>query len=69
MEEMRHWIETPLTSLMRIDHFLKEWVKIKKKDNTSLICKAQLYLENAQFTDIQYLMDAYAKWRSALGKP
>ena len=39
VEEIKHWIETPLTSLMRIDIFLKEWMKIKKKDITSLICK------------------------------
>ena len=68
VEEMRHWIETPLPSLMRIDLFLKEWAKIKKKDITSLTCKAQLHLEIAQFNDIQDLMDAYAKWRSALSQ-
>ena len=61
VEEMRHWIETPLASLMRIELFLKEWEKIKKKEITSLSCKAQLYLETAQFNDIQDLMDDYAK--------
>ena len=69
VEEIKCWIEAPLASLMRIDLFLKEWPKMRKKDITSLICKAQLHLENAQFKDIQDLMDAYAKWRSALGKP
>ena len=68
MEEMRHWIETPLASLMRIDLFLKQWAKIKEKDITSLTCKVELHLENAQFKDIQDLMDAYAKWHSALSQ-
>ena len=70
VEEIKHWVETQSpTLLMRIDIFLKEWEKIKKKDITSLICKAHLHLENDQFKDIQDLMDAYAKWHSALGKP
>ena len=68
MEEMRHWIETPLASLMRIDLFLKQWAKITKREITSLTCKSQLHLETAQFNDIQYLMDAHAKWRSFLSK-
>ena len=68
VEEIKHWIETPLTSLMRIDLFLKEWEKIKKKEITSLTCKAQLYLETSQFNDIQDLMDDYSKWRSILSK-
>ena len=68
VEEIKHCIEIPLTSLMRIDLFLKEWEKIKKKDIASLTCKAQLHLETAQFNDIQYLMDAHAKWRSFLSK-
>ena len=68
MEEIMHWIETPLTSLMRIDLFLKEWAKINKKDITSLTCKSQLHLKTAQFNDIQDLMDAYAKWHSTLSK-
>ena len=69
VEEMRHWIETPLASLMKIDLFFKECGKIRKRDIASLICKAQVHLENARFKDIQDLMDAYAKWRSVLGKP
>ena len=69
MDEIKQLIETPLSSLMQIDLFLKEWTKIKKNDIDSLICKAELHLENAQFKDIQDLMVAYAKWRSALGKP
>ena len=69
MEDIRHWIEKPLTSVMRIDLFLKEREKIEKNDILSLTCKSQLHLENAQFKDIQDLMDAYSKWRSALGKP
>ena len=68
VEGMRHLIETPLTSLERIDLFLKEWAKIKKKDIASLTCKAQLHLETAQFNGIQDLMDAYAKWHSALAQ-
>ena len=68
MEEMRHWIETPLASLMRIDLFLKQWAKIKKKDIASLTCKAQIQLETVEFNDIQDLMDAYAKWHSVLAK-
>ena len=69
VEDIKRWIEAPLASLMRIDLFLKEWAKIRKRDITSLICKAQLHLENAQFTNIQDLMDVYAKWCSALSKP
>ena len=68
MDEIKQWIETPLASLMRIDLFLKEWAKIKKKEIASLICKAELHLEHAQFRDIQDLMDAFSKWRSTLGK-
>lgn len=64
VEEIRHWIETPLASLTRIDFFLKEWAKIKTKDIASLTCKAQLHLETAKFNDIQDLMNAYAKWLS-----
>ena len=53
---------------MMIDLFLKEWAKIKKNDIASLICKAEVHLEHAQFRDIQDLMDAFSKWRSALEK-
>ena len=69
MEEIKHWVETPLASLMRIDLFLKEWMKIMKKETTSLICKYKLHLKNVQFKDIQDLMDAFSKWCSTLGKP
>ena len=69
MEEIKHYVETPLSSLMRIDLFLKEWMKIKNKEIASLIYKVELHLENAQFKDIQYLMDAFSKWHSTLGKP
>ena len=68
MDEIKKCIETPLSSLMRIDIFLKEWTKIKKKDIDSSICKSELHLENAQLKDIQDLMDAFSKWHSALGK-
>ena len=68
LDEIKQWIETPFASLMRIDLFLKEWAKIKKKEIASLICKAELHLEHAQFRDIQDLMDAFSKWRSTLGK-
>ena len=68
MEEIKQLIKRPLASLMRIGLFLKEWTKIKKKEIASLICKVELHLENAQFKDIQNLMDAFVKWRSALGK-
>ena len=47
VEEIKHWIETPLASLMNIDLFLKEWENIRKRKIASLICKAQLHLENA----------------------
>ena len=69
VEEIKHWVETPLNSLIRIDLFLKEWKKIKKNKITSLICKAELHLDNAQFKDIQDLMDAFSKWCFSLGKP
>ena len=68
VEEIKHWIEIPITALMRIDLFLKEWAKIKKKEVASLTCKAQLHLETAQFNDIQDLMDAHAKWHSFTSK-
>ena len=69
MEEMKCWVKKPLSSLIRIDLFLKEWKKIKKNKITSLICKAELHLENAQFKDIKDLMDSFSNWHSALGKP
>ena len=69
MQDTKRYIETHLASLMNIDLFLKEWVKIKKNDITSLICKAQLHLKIAQFNNIQYLMDAYAECCFSLGKP
>ena len=68
MEEIKQLIELPLASLMRIDLFLKEWTKINKKEIAYLIRKAELHLENAQFKDIQDLMDSFVKWSSALRK-
>ena len=68
MDEIKQLIETPLASLIQIDMFLKQWMKIKKKEIISLICKVELHLENSQFKDIQDLMDAFSKWHSALGK-
>ena len=68
MEEMKQLIERPLASLMQIDMFLKEWMKIKKNEIDSLICKVESNLENVEFKGIQDLMDAFSKWRSALGK-
>ena len=68
MEEIKHLTETALASLMWIDMFLKEWMKIKKNEIDSLICKAESNLENVEFKGIQDLMDAFSKWRSALGK-
>ena len=40
MQEIKQLIERPLGSLMRIDLFIKEWTKIKKKEISSLICKS-----------------------------
>ena len=68
MDEIKQWIEIRLASLMKIDLFLKEWVKIKKKNIASLICKVELHFEHAQFQDIQDPMDAFAKGQSSLGK-
>ena len=65
MEEIKRWVETPLTSLMKIYLFLKEWVKINNKEITSLLCKVEVHLENARFEDIQEV----SKWRFALGNP
>ena len=69
MEEIKQLIERPLASLMWIDMFLKEWMKIKKKEIASLICKAEFHLENAQFKDIQDFMDSFVCWGSDLNDP
>ena len=54
MNEIKDWIEAPLTSHMRIGIFFQEWENIKKREIGSLICKAELHLEHAQYQDLQY---------------
>ena len=68
LDQIKECIEAPLTSLMNIDLFLREWEKIKKKEIASLICKAALHLENAQYRDIHDLLDAFVKWQYSIGK-
>ena len=52
MNEIKDWIEAPLTSHMRIDIFLQQWEKIKKREIESLISKVEVHLEHAQYQDI-----------------
>ena len=68
MAEIQDWIESHLTSQMRINLFLREWEKVKKREIESLICKAQLQLEHAQYKDVVDLLDSFSKWQSTLGK-
>ena len=46
LAEIKDWIESPLSSQMRINLFLREWEKVKKREIESLIFKAQLQLEH-----------------------
>ena len=66
--EIKEWIESPMNSQMRINLFLREWEKVKKREIKSLICKDQLQLEYAQCQDIADLLDVFSKWQSSLGK-
>ena len=50
MENISEWIECPLTSQIRINLFLQEWEKLKKREVESLVCKAQLQLEFIEYT-------------------
>ena len=66
--EIKEWIESPLNSQMGINLFLWKWKKVNKREIESLICKAQLQLEHAQYQDIMDLLDVFSKWKYALGK-
>ena len=68
LDEIKEWIEAPITSYMRIDLFLQEWGKVEKRGIGSLICKVELHLEHSQYHDIKDLLDVFSKWQSTLGK-
>ena len=59
--QIKELIESPINSQMRINLFLREWDKVKKREIESLICKAQLQLEHAQYQDIVDLLDVFSK--------
>ena len=37
--DIKELIKSPITSKMRIKLFLREWEKVKRRENESLICK------------------------------
>ena len=39
VEKIKEWIDSPLTSQMKINLFLREWEKVKKRETESLIYK------------------------------
>ena len=68
IKEIKNLIESPIASDMNINIFLREWENVKKREIESLTCKAYLQLEHAQYQNIEYFLDVFCKWQSALGK-
>ena len=68
LAEIKDWIESPLTSQMKINLFLWEWEKVKERQIEALVCEAQLQLKFVEYRDIADLLYAFYKWQSALGK-
>ena len=64
MEDVKKLIESPIASKIKINLFLREWEKLKKREIESLICKVQLQLKSR----IEYLLDVFSKWKPAHGK-
>ena len=63
LDEIKEWIEAPLTSQMKIDLFLWERGMVKKREIGSLICKDELHDH-----DIHDLLDAFSECQYALDK-
>ena len=62
------WIETPNSSMVRIQVYLWEWKKFKKREIASQIMREEVHIDQDKYQDIVFLMDVDAKWRSALGQ-
>ena len=52
VEEIKEMIESPITSVMRINFFLRGWEKESKREIESFTRKSQLKLEHDQYQDI-----------------
>ena len=65
--EFKDFIESPITSEMKINLFLREWKNVKKMEIESFTCKVQLQFDHAQYKGVEYLLDVFTKWQSYLG--
>ena len=66
--EIKELIKSPIASEMKINFFLHEWEKVKKREIESLSCKDQLQIEHAQYQYVEDLLDVFSKWKYSLGK-
>ena len=68
LQEIRIWIEIHSSLMVKMQVYLREWKKVKKREITSHILRAEVHLEQTKYQDIDFLMDLDAKWRSTLGQ-
>ena len=68
LQDILRWIEIPSSAMVKIQVYLGEWKKVKKREITSHILREEVHLEHAKYQNIDFLMDLDAKWRSSLGQ-
>ena len=66
LQEIMTWIETPNSMMVRIKDYVGKWKTVKKRKIVSEILRAEIHLEQAKSQDIEFLMDLYSMWCSAL---
>ena len=66
VQEIEKWIEVPNASIGHIQLFIKEWKKIEKEDISSQICKTKIQFRNANFQEVNHIVDLFSKWCSGL---
>ena len=68
LQEITSCIEIPSSTTVKIQMYLQEWKKVKKREITSKILREEVDLEQSKYQNIDFLMDLDAKQRSTLGK-
>ena len=66
LQDITSWTEIPSPAMVKIQVYLGEWKKVKKREITSQILRVEVHLEQAKYQNIDFLMDLDVKWHSAL---
>ena len=65
-QEIEKQIEVPHASIARIILFIKEWKKMTRVEILLQSCKSDIQLRNANFQEVNDILDIFSKWCSSL---